>query len=315
MLALVSCDSVIGGLGGEKVEYTPDGRRLVEVKIPTGSVNRSIDDTIAEGETNYVEVVFEDPDVAGTFYRDSGFKGTTLTVSLPEGDYTSKAVMLVGRMGDNILLGTGTITSGGDVSGPGEIEFTVDWLNTNLTTGSATFVIDDESGTPPLNGTGTDFFYGLTDKGSISGSSSCFQVPTGTEDIEASLTFTSGFSNVGSNIKVNGAPDVLFVPFGSGSTTAPSVDVSDISFSTGTPANGGKVEFKFETATEFTYMITFNIPVVGLGTASLPGPITWNIRGGTNIGKLDFTGGKDEGVVISVLDAPERTKYPQTIEG
>jgi hypothetical protein len=318
MVALVSCDSVIGGLGGAKVEYTPDGRKLVEVKIPTGSADRSLSNTLVSTEVNYVEVVFKDP--SGTaLYRTDGFKGTTLTVSIPEGTYSNaNAVMLVGkRTGDDYtLLGFGVITGLTVDDQHKSVTFTVSaasYLSTTLKAGiGSSFKIDEESGDDKID---EGPFFGKTDKGSTD-FGPCFQVPLSTDDIEASLTFTgTGFTNFGGNIKVDGDPKVTFTSFGGTyDTIEPTAYTHEDTDAIGV---AGKIGFTFSTgANQGTYMVAFEFPVVGFGLGAAVGNvITWNIRGGTKVGQPDFTADINDSVVLAVLAGPATQLIPITIGG
>jgi len=323
--ALVSCDGVIGGFGGEKVEYTPDGRKLVEIKIPTGDPagGRSISGTLNESEVNYVEALFVDPVVSTAFYKASGYKGTTLTVSLPGGTYDdTNSVMLVGKRSgsDNILLGVGSVSDGGTVSGAGTMEFTVTYLETNLKAGAASsFKIDGTTGAPAVNTGNGGAFNGKLHLGEIFSAGDCFQVPTGTVGIGASLTFAgfadtgaNGFGDTGGNIFVNGTPTVTFTQF---LVTSPAITVlpADITPKDGDPiGTDGVIGFEFTTTAVGTYMVTFNIPVVGFD--ALSGGITWEIRGGTKPGQPDFDGEEEDGVPLTVVSAPASIKFPIEIE-
>jgi hypothetical protein len=309
--ALVSCDDVIGGLGGEKVEYTPDGRKLVEVKIPTGG-DRSITDGFAGPKVNYVEVIFFD----GTqYYKTGGFKGTTLRVMIPADTYgDANAIMLVGNRSGNdyMLLGTGRVTANGAVPNANPMEFTVTYINTDLSVGGS-FEIDETSiSTIPVDFTGT------TDKGEIEGFGNCFQVPVNKTDIKASLEFTTGFAVIYGKIKMAipavPQPLVTFTEFINTTTPTP------IILGTTTPANGGTIPadakflFQFTTgAVGGNFMISFNIPVVGFDP-SVPDGITWYIRGGTISGQPDFSGGKEDSVVLAVLANPVKGKVQVEIK-
>jgi hypothetical protein len=317
MLALVSCDNVIGGLGGAKVEYDQNGNRLVEVNI-INNMGRSITDTFAKADANYIEVIFK----KGTnYYQASGFRTLALSVRIPVGDYVAgDAILLLGkRVGnDYTLLATGVLTGNPTLLAPLEVEtttdtisFTVTSIETFLSAGAASpsFEIDEESGT--ATAIEDTVFDGKTADGLFNGSK-CFQVPSSTSDIAASLSFT-GFDDTGASIVVKGSPDVTFEKISAGvgnnitaTVTAPTTNMS-----------GGVISFTFTSLADSDYKITFDVPVSGFATTGngLDNAIIWNIKGGTDKDlaqglDLGATATKADGVVLIVRSSLDEFVTP-----
>jgi hypothetical protein len=102
----------------EPIERDAQGRELVKLSIPTSAYDRggirALNQTIAQGAWDYVEVVFSfDSDSNGTFgdeyYVGAAIKGNEINLALPEGDY--QAVMFAGIANGTKLLATGVPTA------------------------------------------------------------------------------------------------------------------------------------------------------------------------------------------------------------
>ena len=292
MLA-VSCEN---GSVAEKAEYTEDGQRLVTLKVNTGGTagGRSLTNALVKEKANYMEVIFKR---GIKFYRATGSVFEQLSITIPAGEYTtSEAIMLIGRVSDKTLLATGALSAGVNVqTNNQEITFLVAILNTNTSTeGTTKFTIDATGASPAFPTT----FSGKLDKGLINGLP-CFQVPTVTSGIKASLSFTTGFANTGALINVASipAPTVTF-------TGSPAISGTDVSVTAPTTTVGdGTIAFTFDSKAAGNYVITFNIPVKGFGDDAKG--LTWNIRGGTKlVSAADFGDDEGEGVRLVVTAAP-----------
>lgn len=126
--ALITCDG-FGGPDGEQIEYTEDGRPLIELTInPAGG--RALTANITKGSADYYEVAFFD----GTnYYRTSWFYSQIGKIKIPPGDYAGagKAVLFAGNSADFTLLAVGIISKVDDVTATGN--------NILATTKSVTF--------------------------------------------------------------------------------------------------------------------------------------------------------------------------------
>jgi hypothetical protein len=308
MLAVVSCDSSLTVPGAGKAEYTEDGERLVTLKVNTlGTAgNRSLTNGYAKDAADYMEVIFTKN---GKYYRAGGSL-TSLSVTIPTGTYdVTDAIMLIGRAKDKLLLATGELAASTPVTKTTPtIGFTVTSLNTNLAlSGTTSFVIDESSGTPAINVISGKFTEsGITKEGVWNGGTlDCFQVPTSTAGISASLTI-SGFKNTTAIVNVASGNKVEFTQeYG---TTADISDPTGVTFAFGTgtpvPVGSGRISFNFTTSTVGGYKISFEIPVQGFGTAAKG--LVWNICGGTKGGQ-DFVGSEENSVMLIVVAEPAPT--------
>jgi hypothetical protein len=310
MLALVSCDDVIGGLGGEKVEYDQNGNRLVEVSI-INKIDRSITDDFAkEAEnSNYMEVIFSK---GGSYYQASGLRALPLKIKIPVGDYAiGEAILLLGRNSDKTLVATGVLT--GNPSAPAfpfnvtalttSISFTVTSIETDIRASASplSFKINEGTGTPNLINSVTSGFGGKTNGGKFGGVT-CFQLPLSTGNIGASLEF-SGLSASGSNIIMAAGSTIKFTEIG----TSPAITtITTVTPGSGALGTTGEIGFTFGTTTAGQYIIFFEIKVVGFATG-IPDATTWNLRGGTTRNKEDLDATdptKGEGLVLIVTSDP-----------
>jgi hypothetical protein len=300
MLAVVSCDSSLTGENG-------DG--LVTLSVNTGDIagiSRSITDTQAKKEANFVEVIFEGSD--SVYYRAAGYQGAKLKVKVPAGTYdNTNTLILIGKKGDGTLLAFGTATNAVTVGGANPSDPTINLTATSIETkisaaAGTNFVIT----TTNINAVNTAFTTEINN-GILfddDATSSCFQVPTGviaatyTDGIKVTLGLTTAnFSVLGDRIIVQASSTpVKFTPI-----TGDSPAINPITGSVKPVAAGdfssGAIEFAFNTTTdEGKYSITFDFPVVGYDNTVVVGtgtePLTWHIRGGTEPG-YDFGGTKD----------------------
>jgi hypothetical protein len=303
MLALISCDSIIGDLGPAKpVEYTPDGQKLVEVSIVC-DIDRSITNAIAKNAANYMEVIFKK---GGQFYRAEGLRFLPLKVKIPAGSYViGDAILLLGRNSDKTLLATGILTSNFTASSSSSISFTVTSLGVDLSNVGNSFSIDETTGSVTISGSGSGFD-GETSNGNYQGTG-CFQVPSGSNGIKASLTF-SGFNSTGADIEMDSTSSIVSIIRNStpSAVTVPITLPASVTTGIGT----GIFEFTFDTLTTTgddvdIYLLYFDIKVVGF-QAGITSAILWSIRGGTSDGAdIGDTETKEaEGVLLIASNTP-----------
>lgn len=330
MLAFAACDNIITEPGAEKsgtnkpeYTYTKDGRKLVTLSIKTSGTagtSRVLSDVLARAEADWYEVIFKDDD--SIYYKGDGRWGLPLKVSVAVQEYDStNAIMLIGKksVSGQTLLATGYIASTVNVNDQTEITFTVEALTADLSNSStSTFEI--------TNSSALGDFENFIDKGRYYiGDLGCFLVPSKNAGvayrIDAKLTI-EGFTNTGNLIvEEDNTQSATYVNFdlkkGSSSDNLELADGTGnviVDFSSG----DCEITFNFDTDGEAYYLITFKIPVIGLADTS--GGLTWNIRGGTNIGFPDIDiGGSDEfqgeGVALEVADSPKGNKKTITAGG
>jgi len=308
MLA-VSCEN---GSVADKAEYTEDGQRLVTVKVNTGRTagSRSLTNPLAKEKADYMEVIFTK---GGKYYRAAGSVFEDLSITIPAGGYNvDEAIMLIGRLSDKTLLATGVLS---DPATPvttesQDIEFTVAILNTDTSAPGSTankFAIDASAASPSFDGD----FTGKIDKGVFKGLP-CFQVPTDTSEIKASLTI-GGFGSSGSLIKASqvSSPAITFkgTPVISGS------DITVIAPAAHDPVGTtGKIDFKFTSKGEGNYIIIFDIPVRGFDDEKT-GHLLWHVRGGTKLDSAaDSATDEDEGVRLITTAEPAEPNITVTIK-
>jgi len=331
---LASCGGLTSNPDTDKpVQYTEDGRPLVNLSIPTGEIGRSLTNALAQAGANYVEVVFHDS-VGNKYYRTAGYLGLTISLAVPAGNYSGEAVMLAGRNSDKTLLATGVITSTTDTSSTvtaganigsttKSVTFTLVSLTAALNADAAipSFVVTDLGKVDGVTYSGLFTLTNIVD-GNFEGNKPCFQLPTvatyPVTDIKATLTI-GGFgatANTGNMIFVNNPSTAAYLSFSKMGSGSPSLSGS-ITGLTHNTALGTTGAFNFTLATaintESTDVIYFTIPVVAMSTG-IPGIITWNIRGGLDTSLPDFDGQNSGGIVISVKNTPAEPSVTIEIE-
>jgi len=321
MLAVVSCDSILGVPGSDKaVKYDADGRELVTLNITTSGAlgnSRSLTNALAKEGADYMEVIFKgDP----LYYRASGQFGGAIPISIQKKDYTTAdAVMFIGKRSptDYTLLAVGYLTGElklktGTAPTENKVAFTLTssltaLLNVNAASppGSAFEITESSWGT--VSGWDED---GISKIGKV-GSLPSFQVPktTTATSIEAKLTI-GGFPGITPPpaLTVKSAPVVTFTE-NANETPVPVVGATSAVFA----ADNCTLSFTFDTTTASVgaYIITFKIPVA-LSTDT--GDLGWFIRGGTLSGIADSnaTGSKADGVLLSVQTTPNHELFEGT---
>ena len=112
-LALFSCDFVPTGPVSEPVEYTEDGRALVNLTIGRPNMSKALTAELAKAGVDFYEVAFKDP-APGTpkYYRASWDYTQTGKIKVPAGDYAGadNAILFAGRYSDMTLLAVARIT-------------------------------------------------------------------------------------------------------------------------------------------------------------------------------------------------------------
>jgi len=111
-IVAVTCDSAANA-EKEPLQYTEDGRPLVQLTINAPKMNRALTADLAKGLVDYYEVAFQDLSVASKVYRTSWNYTRTGRIAVPAGDYddATKAVLFAGRYNDKTLFAVGVITS------------------------------------------------------------------------------------------------------------------------------------------------------------------------------------------------------------
>jgi len=297
----------------------------VTVKINTGGTagSRALTDELAKSSANYMEVIFKGSD---RYYRAEGLLTQTLSIRIPAIQYTvNNAILLIGKKtssggtDDYALLAIGTTTDKVTTS-TSKIDFTIKSLKADLCAeGSPTFNIEEYSGKDASDNdykiaeANDRIFENETKKGTFTDEfTPCFQVPLNTFKIYAALTITDFVGN-STTIKVidvtSTDPKVKFDKI-TGSDTLSADDINVV-LSTDTCV----ISFLFDSKTAGSYIITFDIPVVGFveyvddtTTLGLKNAKTWYIRGGTisspSASPQPLTGSGETGVALAVTAEP-----------
>ena len=317
LVMLASCDSVLGVPGSDKAGYTANGQELVNLSISIGenagsSRTLSAANNVA-GEKDFVEVIFTD---GTTFYRATGWYGTTLSIKLPKITYpVANAIAFIGKKNgaaDYTLLAVGKLGGPLDTTIATSATFTstplTAALNADATSPSPAFAITEST----ISGVTGWSDTGISKKGLISGIEPCFQVPRNHAGIKATLTIGGLSTSPDLGLKGTGIPSATFT----GSTPLPTVttfDADDISFGTTCVYN-----FTFTTVpvtADASFIITFKIPVAFVlsSTVKDAAGLDWIIRGGTTLNAGDSVGNRNEGVLLAVSTSPSTESVTITI--
>jgi len=108
-LAVFSCVDPIMGTT-EPVQYTDDGRPMVNLTIGTGSSGRALTTALAKPGVDYYEVTFFD---GNTYYRAAWDYTRDGKIRVPAGTYDTadKAILFAGSFADKTLIAVGVITA------------------------------------------------------------------------------------------------------------------------------------------------------------------------------------------------------------
>ena len=324
MFAVTSCDN-IPIPGGEKPEYTADGRKLVTLTVNIGGTEngRSLKDSLAKSEADFVEVIFKN---GSDYFRADGVFPTPIKIKIPADTYTiDDAIVLVGMESGYVLLATGVISSTLPASvGSGftidenttKITFTVNSLEANITAGGGVgkaFKIKEETGTPVAIEDDSNFANKTADGvyGSDPSKNPWFQLPKNTAGIQATLTI-SGFTATGNNIVIaTGGDYVTFTKVTLGAEDLPSLSVTSHAINNPIGPNG-EITIRLSTPVTIAdspnrYGIIFNVPVVGY-VRGIPDQVTWRIRGGNTSG-FDHTKTANDTIPLLVYGAAPPNEY------
>jgi len=288
-LAFVGCP--VGPGGTEPVEYTADGRPLVNLTI-NSKLSRALTAELAKAGADYYEVVFKN---GSNYYKAAWDWGKTGRIKVEPGTYAAAgaAVLFAGSYLDNTLLAVGTITTpGGGViaATTTSITFTMSPLTsdvkadaTNSTfkiTAPSTHLTTAVSGTFPtarLNGQDIPIFNvprGVTTTtadfaiGGINSHLAGIYYLGGGAVASKGI---SGYSSTGEDKPVelvSGANTKVSVPAAAGVLAS-----ATITFALETPAKDGLSR------------LAFALPVCAIDPAAKG--LTWYIRGGMENGVLD----------------------------
>lgn len=96
---------------------------MVDITITTreNHLQRALTSALAHASANYYEVVFQAP--SGDYYRTTGYKGDTLRLSVPSGNYAGKAFQFAGTASDKTLLAVGVLPKGAEI---------INYMDTNI---------------------------------------------------------------------------------------------------------------------------------------------------------------------------------------
>jgi len=134
-LAVFSCNGTsLANEPNEPVEYTADGRPLVDLTIGTGNAGRALTQPLAKAGADFYEVTFYDT-VGAKYYRASWDFTRNGRIRIPAGDYSDadKAILFAGNYADKTLLAVGIISANDGSLTIGEI---------TPTTRSVTFTLE-----------------------------------------------------------------------------------------------------------------------------------------------------------------------------
>lgn len=305
LLAMAGCEglAVDSLTDSDPVQYTEDGRQMVNLAINTGGGVRALTTALAQAGVNYYEVVFYD----GTnYYRTSGYKGQTLKLWVPPDTYASDstgkcAVVFAGNdpgNGDNTLLAIGKLTTPADgviTGATASVTFTLTALTTDvkadpgssfaITTGAP--AAGDPYGT--VNYLNTTVPYFLVDR----------------DTTDAEATYTIGGLNTSAMASGGSGPAMVLGDFvivkSAGILTSWGLTSTEQSHTLApvepaataiAPASGaigqtGILTLAFETpdAVGWGY-INIDVPVCALA-ATIPNGTLWHIRGGISNQHID----------------------------
>ena len=323
ILAMAGCDGLAFGSikDGDSVQYTEDGRQMVNLTINTGGA-RALTQALAQAGINYYEVVFYD---GTTYYRTAGYKGQTLKLWVPPDTYASDstgkcAVVFAGNdpgNGDNTLLAVGKLSlpANGIIDGTTTgVTFTLTALTTDVKAAPDTsFVVTN--GAP-----GAGDPYGTVDY--LNTTAPYFLIDRNLTS--ATATYTIGGMSTSAMASGGSGPDMVlgdFVMVKSEGTlaswgltsTEPTHTLTPVT--PGTPAiapasgaigTAGELTLTFDTPNAVGWgYINIDVPVCALAT-TIPNGTLWHIRGGlkNQLADTGSTGNSTGGGIILGIGSP-----------
>jgi len=154
-LAVVTCDLFPSAeKGGNIVEYTEDGRLLVNLSISTGGAGRALTTDLAKGGVDYYEVAFQDLVTPTKIFRTSWDYTKAGKISVPAGNYNTaaKAILFAGRYEDKTLLAVGNLSAVD--STPGSTTITPSTTSVTFTLAALTNDVNKDAATTTFKITG-----------------------------------------------------------------------------------------------------------------------------------------------------------------
>jgi hypothetical protein len=129
----VTCDSFAPDADKEPLQYTEDGRLLVQLTINAPKMSRALTADLAKGGVDYYEVAFQDLSDPTKTYRTSWDYTKRGRIAVPPGEYdeVGKAILFAGRYSDRTLLAVGVLIG---VDGSGTASSPETSISPNTTT-------------------------------------------------------------------------------------------------------------------------------------------------------------------------------------
>jgi hypothetical protein len=323
-LAVSSCDFAPLSKGSEPIEYTEDGRPLVNLTIGRPNMSRALTLELARRGVDFYEVAFTD----GTkVYRASWDYTQTGKIKVPAGDYggANKAVLFAGRYSDMTLLAVARITMVDTT--PVTYTAGVGTANITATTTSVTFTLtplltDVHGGVQGAAGAPTNSSFLITGPAGYitTGNHSATELPdakVGDKTIpifkipnNAAATASFGLSLSGGGavfaeyntaIQALAGGTVKFAGVSANNYPPVLLDPDDTKITAPDPTAPATIALPAAITIDLVSAhndgtdnglckIAISVPVVALGTTEFPH--TWNVRGGLNNGDYDL--GADE---------------------
>ena len=302
-LALSACEGIIPSaesgivpLNGP-VEYTEDGRPLVQLTVHTGEERadggaRALSTDLAKAAINYYEVLFLNDE---KYYHAAAYKGNPLTLRVPADTYTTdgtgkSAVVLAGvysGTGVKTLLAMGKLTdpADGNIAGKTSVTFTLTALSTNVTDSpSSTFQVT--SGAPAFGKYQKPVYNGV-EIPAFKVQKNAAIVATysiGGLDTDAAAPGSGGACTFGSML-ITGIATVTYWAISATDITTAAIPMADEPYvnspSPNAQVDSGAIELKMTTPNaDCAYLINFSLPVILFSYLNKAPANGWVLRGG-----------------------------------
>jgi hypothetical protein len=317
LCCVLSCLNPVAVDKDEPVEYTADGRPLINVSLKTtrgggGGAARSLTPELAQAGPNFYEAVFVDPLDPATYYRTAWHKGQTAKIKVPTGNYggVDKAILLAGRSDGRILLATGELTAAN--GGGSDTDIQADTTSITFTLTALECVIDDTAAsgfqiTTPPNSGGTTKINGRTIP--------YFNVPKNDATVQAKLTVTGVPAAAGPiyPLKLKGKSILTSVGYATELDRPASVEAP---VGTGIPADTGvtldgdsgaslkqDVTLSLKTSnTDGWCALAVDVPLSAYVTTN--NHDVWHLRSGINYTQLDYGAASPGGMTLLRVGNP-----------